>query len=245
MDQKNNLSQHVRVSLNQDFTEYGLDGKPNVRFLRAEVTNLYPAIQSIVEVIADTSWMDELLDESIRAGFMAAAEPTINKLKRNLEEAVVSEKAETVGEYIVSMVASYIIEAEYGYKALPLAEIIKEQISGNPGFDFHHQKDELILIFGEAKYKTGRSGYADAFSQIVSHIAAKKDLKELPALRDFVADGAKENMRIGKKGYSAAFSTSRKGFDSGALIANIKANADFVSLVEHEALLIVAVDVNG
>ena len=75
--------------------------------------------------------------------------------------------------------------------------------------------------------------------------SAKKDLKELPALRDFVADGAKENMLIGKKGYSAAFSTSRKGFDSGALIANIKANADFVSLVEHEALLIVAVDVNG
>lgn len=245
MNQKNNLSQHVHVSLSRDFTEYAVDGKQNVQFLRVEVTNLYPAIQSIIEVIAETSWMDEILDESIRNGFLAAAEPTIEKLKRNLENAVESETAETVGEYIVSMVARHIIEAEYGYKALPLAEIIKEQISGNPGFDFHHEKDELILIFGEAKYKTGRSGYTAAFSQIVSHIKEQKDLKELPSLRDFVADGARENMRIGRRGYSAAFSTSRKSFDSEALIDNIKANSDFALLVQHEALLIVAVDING
>ena len=244
MDHNDDLSQHIHVSVSQDFTEYAVNGKQNIQFLRVEVRNLYPAIRSIIKTIAETSWMDELLDVSIRDGFEAAAGPTIEKLKRNLEDAIESEAAETVGEYIVSLVARHVIEAEYGYRALPLAELIKEQVSGNPGFDFHHEKDNLILIFGEAKYKAKRNGYTVAFSQIVDHIKQKKDFKELPALRDFVSTSAKENMHNGKKGYAAAFSTLGKSYDNDALLKRIKANANFGQLVQYEALLIVAVDIN-
>ena len=238
------LSEHVSITLKQDFTEHDKDGKPTVRFLRVEILNIYPAIESIISVIAETSWVSRLVDDSVKAGFITRAQPTIDKLSNDLNHAIENKLARNVGEYVVSMVAKYIIEAAFGHRALPLAEIIKEQISGNAGFDFHHEEDELILLFGEAKYVSGRNAYGSAFSQIVEHISLGKDIKELPDLRDFTSEQARKNAVDGKKGYSAAFSTSRKTFDSDELIQGIKANKDFTALVKHETLLIIAVDIN-
>jgi hypothetical protein len=243
--QQLDLAEHVQVSLKEDFNEYDSDGKVRVQFLRVEVKNVDPAIESIIKEIAETSWIDSLADEVLRDGFRACAKPTIEKLSTNLKQAIEHQATETIGEYIVSMVARYIIEAEYGYRALPLAEILKEQKSGNPGFDFHHEKDSLILIFGEAKYKSGTNAYGSAFTQITKHIAAGKDLKEIPVIRDFVSDNAKINLHNGKKGYSAAFSTQGKAFDSRSMISSIKRNTHFEQLVSHEALLVIAVDING
>jgi len=239
------FADHVRVTLHGDFTEFDVGSVQKVQFLRVEVTNLYPAIQSIIKTIASTLWVDKLIDESVRAGFLARAQPTIDRLSRALREAMTDNTTELVGEYVVSMVARYIIQATYGYRALPLAEVFKEQVSGNPGFDYHHEKDALLLIFGEAKYVSGKNAYGSAFSQIVKHIGLKKDMKEVPELVNFISDEAKENLLIGKKGYSAAFSTKGKSFDGEKLIKYIKANTDFNSLLEHEALLIIAVDING
>lgn len=238
------LAEHVRVTVSQNFTEYDSNDGPKVQFLRVEVDNLEPTIRSIVTAIADTSWVSDLVDEIIQDSFLARAQSTIEKLSRELENAVTSGATESAGEYIVSMVARYVIEAVYGYKALPLAEVIKEQKSGNPGFDYHHENAGLVLLFGEAKYRTGYNAYGSAFSQIVDHIKLQKDVKEITDLSHFMSQGAKMNWQNGKKGFSAAFSTSGKAFDSNQLIANIKASKYFGQLLEHEALVIVAVDIN-
>lgn len=245
LSEKIDLVDHIQVTINQNFTEYDGENGPKVQFLRVEVNNLEPALRAIIADIADTSWISGLVDEIVTNSFLARAQPTIDKLATELNSAIASGAAESAGEYVVSMVARRTIEAIYDYKALPLAEVIKEQKSGNPGFDYHHENTGLVLIFGEAKYLTGRNAYGTAFSQIVDHIKLQKDVKEIVDLSHFMSEGAKENFRKGKKGYSAAFSTSSKSFDSKQLIANIKDNAYFGQLLEHEALIIVAVDING
>jgi len=244
LSEKIDLAEHVRVTINQNFTEYDGEGGPKVRFLRVEVNDLKPALRSIIADIADTSWISGLVDEIVTSSFLARAQPTIDKLSIELNNAIASGATESAGEYIVSMVARCTIESIYDYRALPLAEVIKEQKSGNPGFDYHHENTSLVLRFGEAKYKTGRNAYGSAFSQIVDHIKLQKDVKEIVDLSHFMSEGAKANFCNGKKGYSAAFSTSGKSFDSNQLIANIKDNAHFGQLLEHEALVVVAVDVN-
>jgi len=243
--EKIDLAEHVRVIINQNFTEYDGENGSKVQFLRVEVNDLEPALRAIIADIADTSWISGLVDEIVTDSFLARAQPTIDKLSTELNGAIASGAAESAGEYVVSMVARRTIEAMYGYRALPLAEVIKEQKSGNPGFDYHHENTGLVLIFGEAKYITGRNAYGSAFSQIVNHIKLQKDVKEIVDLSYFMSEGAKANFRNGKKGYSAAFSTSGKSFDNNQLIANIKDNAHFGQLLEHEALVVVAVDING
>lgn len=235
------LAGHVNINVHQVFDDYAGE---KVQFIRVEVTNINPAIEAIVGIVADTSWVNDLVDILDRASLIARAQPTIEKLSEDLNKAIKSKATADVGEYIVSVVARHTIEAICGYRALPLAEVIKEQISGNPGFDYHHEHSGLILIFGEAKYKTGLNAYGDAFSQIVKHIGLQKDVKEANDMARFLSDESKTNFLDGKKGFSAAFSTSRKSFDTATLIRNVKANANFKKLVKHDALVIVAVDIN-
>lgn len=236
------LAEHVEISVSQDITIGKSDSK--VRFLRVAVNNLEPAVQSIIEIIADTSWVVGLVDEVTKQSFLACAEPTIQKLSNDLKGAVDSGVTSDIGEYVVSVVARYIIEAKYSYKALPLAEIIKEKVSGNPGFDYHHEKDELILIFGEAKYLTGKNAHNSAFKQVVDFIKSSKDMKEVVTLSSFLSENTKTNLTNGKKGFSMAFSTSGKSFNENRLIELVEQNTHLKSLIEHEEIIVVAVDIN-
>lgn len=239
-----NLSDHIDTVIVQDFTEYQDTDDIKIRFLRVQVSNIRPAVQSIIQAISDTSWVSNLIDDLIVKSFLECAQPTIEKLSRDLSSAIKNEATDSVGEYVVSLVARHIIESTYGYHALPLAEVIKEKVSGNPGFDYHHESESLILLFGEAKYKTGVNAYNAAFKQVSEFIEQGKDIKEVALLSHFLSDGAKANLAADRKGYSAAFSTIGKSFDGQQLIESIKANEHFKSLLRHEELLIVAVDIH-
>lgn len=240
----NLLGDHLQVVVAQDLEEYTSDDGFKVRFIRVVVNNVEPAVKSIIESIADTSWVVGLVDDLVKQSFLACAKPTINKLSQDLTSAIDNSTTNEIGEYVVSVVARHIIEATYNYRALPLAEIIKEKVLGNPGFDYHHESGGFVLLFGEAKYKTGVNAYNSALKQVAGFIKSGKDMKEVAVLDYFLSSDTKTNLANGKKGYSAAFSTKNKSFDSQILINNIKNNTYFNELLKHEELLIVAVDVN-
>jgi hypothetical protein len=63
------------------------------------------------------------------------------------------------GEYVVSELARKSVIEVYDYLDIPLAELIKKQKVGNPGFDFYSENKNQIILFGEAKYKTGYGAY--------------------------------------------------------------------------------------
>jgi hypothetical protein len=238
------LASQLRVTVNEELVQHEDGSGPKVRFLRVEISNTRPVVEAAIARIADTFWANEVVDEFIRQGFLTRAQSTIDSLAASLESAIDNAITSSTGEYVVSITAHCIVEAIYEYKALPLAEIIKEKKSGSPGFDYHHEKDGLLLLFGEAKYTSAGNAYNNAFKQIVGHVAAGKDEKEAVDLAHFITDDTKTNFLSGKKGFTAAFSTKGKSFDVAKLKDGIIRNDYFGKLLEHEELVVVAVDIN-
>ena len=160
-----------------------------VWFIRISIDNLQETVAEIMQIIADVSWIEGLTSIS-KESFMARARPTIDVLIEELTNYLGScdEKTiETIGETVVSVSARSAIERILQYKALPIAELIKQKVKRNPGFDFHHEKDELMIVFGEAKYESNNNAYNKAISQIVKFIADKKHLKDIPDIDKFLS----------------------------------------------------------
>lgn len=225
-----------------------------VWFIRISIDNLQETVAEIMQIIADVSWMEGLTSIS-KESFMARAKPTIDVLIEELTNYLGScdkKTIETIGETVVSVSARSAIERILQYKALPIAELIKQKVKRNPGFDFHHEKDELMIVFGEAKYESNNNAYNKAISQIVKFIADKKHLKDIPDIDKFLSQSVFNNVNNCQSDrdrfcYSAAFSTVNRRFNEQKLINNIKNNAHFRELVSqnHKELVLVAVDING
>lgn len=237
------LASHLNVVANEELAPDG-DGNAKARFIRVEVSNTKPVVEAAIKRVADTFWVNNITSDFTKASFLARAQGTIDELSSGLRSAIDNSITSSTGEYVVSITAHCIVEAVYDYKALPLAEIIKEKKSGNPGFDYHHEKDGILLLFGEAKYTTAGNAYSRAFNQIVDHVAKCKDVKEVADLEHFVSDTTKRNFLAGKKGFTAAFSTRGKSFDSATLKTNIMKSKGFGKLLRHDELIVVAVDIN-
>ena len=195
-----------------------------VWFIRISIDNLQETVAEIMQIIADVSWIEGLTSIS-KESFMARAQPTIDVLIEELTNYLGScdEKTiETIGETVVSVSARSAIERILQYKALPIAELIKQKVRGNPGFDFHHEKDELMIVFGEAKYKSNNNAYNKAISQIVEFIADKKHLKDIPDIDKFLSQSVFNNVNNCQSDrdrfcYSAAFSTVNRRFNEQKL----------------------------
>ncbi len=145
------------------------------------------------------------------------------------------------GEYIVSEIARKIIENELKYKYVPLAELLGREKSGNPGFDFHTENHNEVLIFGEAKYSSSINSYGVGLKQVVRFIEEKKDLKDLLELRDFIDPKVLNNASTGIKGFAIGFSS--KDTSSSLLIKNIIKNTDYQKLRSYDEVLLVAVNI--
>lgn len=244
------LASDVRfiVSDKQDFN---LDST-KIRFIRISITQLRESVSDIIELIADVSWIDDLAPIS-KESLMARAQPTIDELTNELmgylnfrDEKMIKD----IGETVVSVAARAAIEQEVKYRALPLAELIKQKVRNNPGFDFHHEKDNLMIVFGESKYVSDKSAYNNALRQIVKFISEDKHKKDICDFENFLSDSAWNNINSCKIDrdrfcYSAAFSTSGSQLNVQKLINNIKNNKNFKNLISqnHKELILVAVDI--
>lgn len=228
-----------------------------VIFLRVSVENLKAVVAEIIQIVVDESWMKKITPGIMQRSFIARARPTINKLAQKLENAIYVNTGniavQNIGETIVSVVAHSIIERQLQYKALPLAEIIKHNESQNSGFDFYNEKDNMMIVFGEAKYRAGKNAYNDALEQVVDFIAKDNHIKDMADISQYVSENVFNNINSNnvsdrdKFCYAAAFSTVNRRFNEQKLINNIKNNAHFRELVSqnHKELVLVAVDING
>lgn len=214
-----------------------------ITFLRIDPEDKKETIRKILEQLSDMSWIKRTMPPELKASMEAKVEPTVKFLEKQLNEnndGVITSKT---GEYFVSELSRETIVNELKYKDIPLAGLRKEKVSGNPGFDYHSENKDAVIIFGEAKYVAKQNAYGKALKQIVEFIKDKKDIKELSELRDFVSDEAIKNANIERKGYAIGFSSySTKSED---LINNIKKSKYFNELTKYEEIIIVAVDVNG
>lgn len=212
-----------------------------VTFIRVEPIDLQATLTDIINKLSDLSWISRFDKEYIREGFRARALPTISDITKKLTASSSDKVSSDAGEYVVSELSRSAIVRQLKYLSVPLAELYSKQVSGNPGFDFHIQNDCETLIFGEAKYLSSQNAYGTGLSQVVQFISDKKDIKDIPDLRDFFCQTALKKVTQGTKGFAIGFSA--KATPSDTLIANITQNQDYKILLVYEEIVLVAVNI--
>lgn len=214
-----------------------------IYFLRVEVEDLGEVLEEIFQALSDLSWISQFDEEYIRMGFQQRVKDTLKSITEKIEthQTDKDKVSADAGEYIVSELAREAIIHELCYLDIPLAELYGKKVSGNPGFDFHSQTQDEIIVFGEAKYSTDRNAYGIGLKQVVRFIAEGKDISDAIDLRDFCSEKALKNVTCGIKGFSIAFSA--KEIPSEKLIEHITRNKDFVQLLCYNEIILVAVNI--
>lgn len=229
-----NINQIDGKLLNDFPTGTGCD----INCIHIKIKDFKPIVKEIENHISDTSWINNL-DEISKKTFKANAEKTIDKIVNEIIAKVTSNVNTDIGEYIVSYSAQHALEVGFSHTKIPLAELLKEKISGNPGFDFHTISTTNYLIFGEAKFSIDSTPRAEALNQIEKFIN-DKDNGELLWLQPFLDASTKANIINDEKGYAAAFS-----FNSDNIITilnNALASDPIKEIIKHKELYLIAVE---
>ena len=217
-------------------------GYRNARFIRIEPEDLSVTLSQIISTLMDLSWLSKFKESFEIDAFKSRADKTIEDIKDKFANCVNDKVTSDAGEYVVSELSREALINELNYLDIPLAELLGKKKSGNPGFDFHSQN--LItdtIIFGEAKYIATTTAYSSALPQVVGFIDDKKDIEDLPDLKPFCTTSALDRASKGKKGFAAAFSA--RSTKTQVIIDNIIKRSDFQTLVKHEEVILLAVDI--
>lgn len=224
-----------------DKITFKLNECQKVHFIRVEITNLNNTILSIIESLNDMAWINKFDNNYTKESFLARAIPTANELSKQLLESKDDKITNETGEYVVSEISRKSIVENLNYASIPLAELLGRKKKGNPGFDFFTTNDNNTIIFGEAKYLSSQNAYGRGFSQVTKFIDLKKDIADLKLIDDFCNKDSLNKVTQGEKGFAVGFSAKQESTTN--LLANIKKNKDFLTLLKYEEIIVVAVNI--
>lgn len=226
----------------ENMKDYGKESVGLVYSLHVKVTDIEARATEMVATISNTSWIGEL-GAVAQASYAARAQATIIKLVNLIVDREENSVSEAFGEFVVSDSAQSVLGSELGHIRVPLAELLKEKITGNPGFDFHTETGSQHVTFGEAKYSGKGNPHGKALSQIGDFIIKKKDIQEIIDLKNFVSAPAIDNSMNGNKAYAAAFSVNNE--DPQKIIKNALKSKFIDDLLCYPELFIIGVEVNA
>lgn len=216
----------------------------NGYFIRVKVTDRTVTLRSIYQSLIDASWINHFFPKGdwMTASVTARTVPTIQRIASDFDNGINPVVNRDTGEKLVSEVSRRTLVEDYGYWNMPIAELFKQKIDGNPGFDFHTvTPDGTLLMFGEAKYVANVNAYNSALNQISEFIADKKDMKDLFEIRDFMPSPTPlDNANIDIKGYVAAFSTKKS--DDHDIISKVIEHKNYAQLSQYHQFIAIAVD---
>lgn len=212
----------------------------NVYQIHIKIVDIAERAKVITDSISDKSWISKL-DAVDRKSYEARAAGTIKKLVDNILAKVTDQVTEDFGEYLVSDSASAALADVHKHSRIALAELWKEQVSGNPGFDFHTECPASLICYGEAKYKSTGSPYTVAINQIRDFISDKKDQMELVDLKCLVSSAAIQNALDDKKAFIAAFSLN--AVDKDEIFRKAIQKVVGASLLTHNELYLIGVEI--
>lgn len=210
----------------------------DINCIHIKITDFRLIVEEFEKYISDTSWINNL-DEISKITFKANSQKTIDKIVNDIIAKVTTAVNEDIGEFIVSYSAQLALEIEYSHTRIPIAELLKEKISGNPGFDYHTISTNNYLVFGEAKFSLDGTPRAKALEQIEIFINDRDDA-ELLWLQPFLDATTKANIIKGEKGYAAAFS-----FNNESILTTLNhalASTPIVEIIKHKELYLIAVE---
>lgn len=213
-------------------------------YLRVKVTDQTVTLRSIYLSLIDDSWINKFFPQGgwIATSIIARTAPTIQKIASDFDNGINPVVNRDTGEKLVSEVSRRTLVEDYHYWNMPIAELFKQKVDGNPGFDFHTvTPDGTLLMFGEAKYVAKTNAYNSALNQIPEFIADEKDLKDLFEIRDFMPSSTPlDNANNGIKGYVAAFSTNKS--DDNDITSKVINHRNYATLSQYPRFIAIAVD---
>lgn len=224
----------------EDMSEYGKTTTGLVFSAHVKIKNIESRAAEMIEIISNTSWIDKL-NAVEKATFMARSQRTIEKLVGLIRSRVEDEITTEFGEFLVSETAQSTLGA-LGHSKVPLAELLKEKVTGNPGFDFHTESESKLIAFGEAKFSSSTNPHPIALNQISKFIKLEKDTAELIIIQNFVSAEATENSLNGKRAYVAAFSINSKNPEQ--IIRNALMSTAIDPLLNFPEIYVIGIEAN-
>lgn len=214
---------------------------PNVIFIRIEPSDLKATINDIICSLNNLSWIETFDKEYIKKSFKIRASKTAEHLSNKLNNFSQDKVTTDIGETVVSELSRLAIVNELEYRDIPLAELFKQKISGNHGFDFFSETLSQFIVFGEAKYVSNSNGYGRALEQIERFIIEERDTSDLNDIDKFVSDSSLSNHTKNDKAFACAFSAT--SIKSETLIEHILKNANFNKIKHHREIILIAVNI--
>ena len=222
-------------------TKIDEENHSNIRFIRIDPGNLSVTIKDIIASFSDMSWISKFDEEYVKKSFAKRAEASAQYLADKMKKGVEDGVTKDTGEYVVSELARQALVNELKYLDIPLAELFKEQLSGNPGFDFYSANLEQIIIFGEAKYYSRQNAYGKGMEQVNRFIIEEQDISDLNDIDKFFEDCSLSKAASGEKAYAVAFAA--KTTKSEDIVKGIVSNKYYSNLATYKEVIYLAVNV--
>lgn len=213
----------------------------SITYIRIDPENLSVTIRDIITSLSNLSWIAKFDKSYIRNSFFKRAEDTAEYLADKILKDDGDKITEDSGEYVVSELAREALVIELKYLDVPLAELFKEQVSGDPGFDFYSANKEKVIIFGEAKYSSGRNAYGIGMEQVDRFIREGQDVSDLNDIDKFFEEESLKLADKGDKAYAIAFAA--KGTASDMIIKGIIRNKHYKDIAINKEVIFLAVNV--
>lgn len=214
----------------------------NVRYVRLKVNDVSLTLSEIYQSLVDASWINKLqVAEALRGSLRARINDTIVRLSAIFTVNPNSIDKST-GEYIVSESARRYLVDVLHYTNIPLGELFKQKISGNPGFDFFSENLQNVILFGEAKYRNDNSGCNTSLRQINEFVQTQNDSKDVWDIQNMVSLNGLVNFEAGLKGFVASFTTWNET-DQDVIDRIIRHNA-YATLSSHQEFICIAIQLN-
>ena len=185
-----------------------------------DVNDVGAYASKLIDKLNDTSWIAKLAPVP-RVSYETIAMRTAARLVQIFQTAD-GQIGSEFGEYMISMSAGDCLEGSLSHKILPISELWKEKVTGNPGFDFHTETHHDRISFGEAKYSSNQNPYTDAAEQVHRFIQEGKDRMDAVHLNHLAGATAVASLLNGSKGLAIAFSVHSE--DHAAILNNALAS---------------------
>ena len=206
-----------------------------------QVTDINKAAKEIINIIQNTCWINNLLDEDDIESYIKRAEPTIKYLVEEILNKVENEVTSEFGQYLISSISQVTLKDSLNHEKIALAELWKEQTTGNPGFDFHSFSPNDLLVYGEAKYNAKNNPYTVAIKQINHFIDIEKDIQEYTDLKRIFSKVSTRHKNNRHKAFVAAFSLNAKNNDE--ILAKAIKHNELHKLMNYPELYIIGVEI--
>lgn len=226
----------------ENMADYGKSTSSIVYSAIIKIVDIDSRATEMIKAISNTSWLNALAPVE-KASFNARSKRTIVKLVELIKQCATDGVTADFGEYMISDSAQTMLENQLGHHKVPLAELLKEKIRGNPGFDFHTESNSQHITFGEAKFSASTNPHADAINQIVDFIKLEKDNAELTIIKNFVSEESVNKSLKGAKAYVAAFSINSK--NPASIISNALKSKNIDALLSFPEVFVIGIQVDA